>query len=518
MSPDLTADDPEHGQTPKTLKRISRRGILAVAAGGAAGATGVAIAETETSSQPAPKTKTPRAGDPHSKSKHAYDVVVVGAGLAGLSAATVIQASGHSVVVLEAQDHVGGRTLDIPLAQGDGVLEMGGEWTGPGQTRIQALAAKLGVKTFEAYSQGDNLYYREGRLATFSGDIPPASSSALVELEEVIESLNLMAKGLPGQKPWTGPDAVSIDAQSVESWIDARHMAPEATFLTGLAVRSIYGEEASQISLLDLLGEIWGVGGDLNTAIGSAQSTRFIGGPQQISLSLAKKLGESVKLKSPVFLIKRGKSATVHSGPDSYSAKQVIVAVPKSVTAAIRFQPALPASYSQYFQRQPSGATVKVQVVYDTAFWRGSRLSGSVVSDTGPIEVVYDNSPPSGSPGVLVGFAEGNQGRSLAALPAAGRKSAVVSNLTRYFGSSAARPTAYHELIWAHQPFAGGAYGSFNPPGVITSLGSSVDSPVGNLRFAGADYSDYWPGYMEGAVISGTSAGEDALDALAHAK
>jgi monoamine oxidase len=495
---------------------MSRRGLLAAAAGGAAATTGVALAVTGTSSSPNPKSKHSAKQDPHSKKpRRSYEVVVVGAGLAGLCAAAAIKAAGHSVLVLEARNRVGGRTYDVVLSPG-AVLEMGGEWTGPGQTKVQALAARLGVKLFDAYSQGENLYYRDGHLLTYGGDIPPASSTALVQLEQVIEDLNMMAKGLPGTQPWAFKQAGEYDAQSVGSWIDARNMTEEATFLSGLAVRSIYGEEASQISLMDLLGEIWGVGGDLNTAIGSAQSMRFVGGPQQLSVEMAKQLGSSIKLKSPVFLIRRGKSPTAHVGSESYEAKQIIVAVPKSVTAAIRFEPALPPAYSQYFQRQPTGATVKVQAVYDSPFWRHSGLSGSVVSDTGPIEVVYDNSPPSGSPGVLVGFAEGDQGRSLFGLSSTERKSLVVANLVKYFGPSATTPSAYHDLVWAHEVYSGGAYGSFNPPGVITSLGNSVAGPLDNIRFAGADYSAYWPGYMEGAVLTGQGAADQALDALAH--
>ena len=491
-------------------------------AAGAAVATGVGLAVSAESSK---SSGSPR---PHKKSEHDkakkaaskkdqdksdYDVLVVGAGLAGLTAAKNVKDSGHTVLVLEARNRVGGRTYDIGI--GPGVVEMGGEWTGPGQTNVQALATKMGVKLFESYSAGNNLYYRQGRLASFTGDIPPAQSTALGELEQVIENLNTMTKGFPGTAPWTSPEAAALDVQSVGSWIAERGMTQEASFLTGLAIRGIYGEEAGQVSLVDLLGEIWGVGGDFNTAIGSAQSTRFVGGPQQLSESLSDELGDSVKLSSPVTLIKTGKAGTtVHTESTSFKAKQVIVTAPKSVTAAIRFEPVLPAAYIQYFQRQPAGSTVKVQVVYDSPFWRTSGLSGSVISDTGPIEIVYDNSPPDGIPGVLVGFAEGNEGRSLFGLSTEERKALTLSNLVRYFGPKAANPIDYYDLVWGHEIYSGGAYGSFNPPGVITSLGKAVSGPVGNVRFAGADYSPKWPGYMEGAIISGQGASAEALAAL----
>jgi monoamine oxidase len=136
------------------------------------------------------------------------------------------------------------------------------------------------------------------------------------------------------------------------------------------------------------------------------------------------------------------------------------------------------------------------------------------VSDTGPIEVVYDNSPPDGSPGVLVGFAEGNLARSLFALSSEQRRAAVLGSLARYFGAAALNPTGYADMVWASEAFTLGAYGSFNPPGVLTSLGAAVQGAAGNVHFAGADYSPEWPGYMEGAIRSGTAAAEEVLAAL----
>jgi monoamine oxidase len=89
-----------------------------------------------------------------------------------------------------------------------------------------------------------------------------------------------------------------------------------------------------------------------------------------------------------------------------------------------------------------------------------------------------------------------------------------LGSLTRYFGSAALKPTGYADMVWAAEAFTLGAYGSFNPPGVLTSLGAAVNGPVGNLLFAGADYSAEWPGYMEGAIRSGTAAAKQALATL----
>ncbi len=453
---------------------LTRRRLIVGAA--AAGATGAISSATQAASaEGASQSKPQRARS--ATLVRQYDVIVVGAGLAGLTAANAIQTAGHSVLVLEARDRVGGRNLDLPLAPGK-VLEMGGEWAGPEQSRVLELAQSLGIATFETFSEGNNLYYHEGRGQTYTGEIPPANPAALAELELMITELDEMAATVSPAHPWTATQAATWDVETVTAWIESQAHTAEARQLTELAIRAVYGEDSGQISLLDLLATIAGVGGEINTLIGEAQSLRFVGGPQQMSVDLAARLSTPVQLSAPVRRVESSKRLKLHT------------------------------------PREPNGATIKIQAVYSTPFWRANGLNGAVVSDTGPIEVVYDNSPPDGSPGVLVGFAEGNVARALFSLSPPQRRTEVLGSLARYFGSAALNPTGYADMVWATEAFTLGAYGSFNPPGVLTSLGAAVHGPAGNLHFAGADYSPEWPGYMEGAIRSGGAVAEEVLAAL----
>jgi monoamine oxidase len=192
----------------------------------------------------------------------------------------------------------------------------------------------------------------------------------------------------------------------------------------------------------------------------------------------------------------------------------VILTPPKPLIGRIGYTPALPPAHDQILQRQPMGSVVKINAIYTAPFWRDAGLSGAATSDTGPVRITYDNSPPDGRPGVLVGFMEGDDSRAFYQAPAAARRHAALESFARYFGARALHPIGYFDQAWAAEPFTRGAYGSYNPPGVLTSLHDAIVQPVGALHFAGADTSPLWPGYMDGAIRSGERAAGEVLAEL----
>jgi monoamine oxidase len=479
---------------------IRRRELLT---GGAVAAGGLA----------SPGTAVARRTAQGARHRRTYDVAVVGAGLAGLNAATAIRAAGRSVVVLEARHRVGGRNFDHRLGPGK-VAELGGQWAGPGQNKVLGLARELGVDTFQTYSTGKSVYYSNGQLQTYSGDIPPASPASLVEVEAAILEFNRMAASVPADAPWKAPQAGAWDQQTCATWITQNLHTVEARNLADLAIRGVYGEEAKQISLLDLLQAVSGVGGDFNTLIGSAQSIRFVGGPQQLSEKLAHRLGAAVRLGVVARAIELGPPVTVHSERESFRAHRVIVTIPKTLAGRITFSPQLPVGLDQLLQRQPNGSVVKVNAIYRTPFWRTKGLNGAATSDTGPIRITYDNSPPDGRPGVLVGFMEGDDSRKFYGVSPGRRRRAALACFARYFGEQALHPIGYVDMAWAQEEFTRGAYGSFNPPGVLTALHDPITDPVGPLHYASSDASPRWPGYMDGAIRSGRHAAAQVLASL----
>ncbi len=161
----------------------------------------------------------------------------------------------------------------------------------------------------------------------------------------------------------------------------------------------------------------------------------------------------------------------------------------------------------------PAGSVIKTYAIYPEPFWREDGLNGQAASDTGPVKVTFDNSPPSGTPGILMGFLEGNQARIWARRSPAERREAVLGCFVRYFGQAAARPEQYLERDWMAEEFTRGCYGAHFAPGVWTSYGQAWRAPIGRIHWAGTECAPRWNGYMEGAVRSGEAAA-DAVGAL----
>src|SRR5687767_12801550 len=146
------------------------------------------------------------------------DVVVVGAGLAGLTAARELTAAGASVVVLEARDRVGGRTLNHDLGDGQ-VVEVGGQWIGPTQDRLAALARAVGVETYPTYIKGEHIFELSGTVHRYSGTRPKLAPHVVADLIQAQAKLERMAKRIPVDAPWEARGAERLDSQTFWSWM-----------------------------------------------------------------------------------------------------------------------------------------------------------------------------------------------------------------------------------------------------------------------------------------------------------
>ena len=445
-------------------------------------------------------------------SDHDADVAVVGAGLAGLATARELEAAGHSVVVLEARDRVGGRTLNHPIAGTDHVVEIGGQWVGPTQDRIIALAREMDVTTYPTYGAGDNLVDWDGRLIRYRGSIPKINPAVLLDVGQAQARLERMAKKVDPSAPWAAAKAREWDSITFDAWIRRSTATKGAATLLEIAIQAVWAAEPADLSLLHVLFYTASAGSfeKLIGTEGGAQQDRFHGGSQLVSLRLAERLTGPVVLEAPVRRVEQDDAGVrVTADGHSVSARAVVVALPPTLTARIDWHPALPAQRDQLIQRTAQGTVAKCMAVYETPFWRDEGLSGQALSVQGPTRVMFDNSPPDGSRGVLLGFLEGRKARDMGEWAPEARRRSVIDGFTRAFGPKASQPVEYIEQRWADEIYTRGCYGCYLPPGAWTAHGQWLRKPIGRVFWAGAEYATVWSGYMDGAVRSGQQAARD---------
>ncbi len=451
------------------------------------------------------------------------DVVVVGAGFAGLTAARALVAHGKSVIVLEARDRVGGRVLNHTLPGGH-VSEGGGTFAGPTQDRVLSLAKAMGVGTFATYDKGNNVYVNQGQRSTYSDTgvtgTAPDDPAILGALATSVIYLDTTSKTVPVAAPWTAPDAAALDAQTLAQWVAANtDNDPRYLNVLASATRAIFGAEASELSLLYTLfytassGNLANPGTferNFNTR-GGAQQSRFVGGSQRIALLVAKHLGARVVLGSPVRRIAQSAGGvTITADRLVVKARRAIVAVPPALAGRIDYAPAMGADRVALTSKVPQGSLVKVAAVYERPFWRDAGLNGSALGD-GLIGVTFDDSPPGGRPGIIFGFVGGASARRYRGLSRGARRMQVLGELATFFGAQAKKPTMLFDTDWGADPWSRGCPVAVYRPGILSAHGSALRAPVGAIHWAGTETSDYWNGYMDGAVRSGERAAAEVL-------
>jgi monoamine oxidase len=495
---------------------LTRRRFL-----GAAVATGAAAAVPTGQAQAAPATSARR----RRRKRHA-DVVVVGGGFAGLTAARQIHAAGKSVLVLEARNRVGGRAHNLDLPGGE-VTERGATFIGPTQDHIAQLAREMGVGTFDTYDNGQNVYINGGQRLLYSdsgltGTAPP-DPLIVPELTKVVAQLDQMSTEIPINSPWTAANAAAYDGQTLETWVQNNSATERFRHIIPVATRPVFGAEPRELSLLFVLFYIAASGNESNPGTfernfntrGGAQQTRFLGGSQSIARKMRRRLDGRVLLRQPVRQIRQDRhGAHVITDHVTVRAKRVIVAVPPTLAGRIDYHPAMPAARDQLTQRLRQGTLTKVTAIYDRPFWRDEGLSGTALNPDGLVQATFDDSPPSGTPGVVFGFVGGDSARAHAAMSLNGRRAQILEELAAFFGPAARHPVNYRETRWSEEKWTRGCPVGIAGPGTLLSYGHALREPVGRLHWAGTETSTYWNGYMDGAVRSGERAASEVLAAL----
>ena len=187
------------------------------------------------------------------------DVVIVGAGFAGLSAARDLVRNGHDVVVLEGRDRVGGRSATTTIAGTP--VDLGGTFVGPTQDAVIALAQELGCEMVRTYSRGKNLIRWRGKVRSYGSTIPRLSIIELLDVSRIQWRFDRVSRRVPVAEPWTSPIAETLDSKTLDEWLRYVHASASTRDLMAIMARVTWGCEPEEVSMLHAVRYVKAAGG-----------------------------------------------------------------------------------------------------------------------------------------------------------------------------------------------------------------------------------------------------------------
>ena len=437
------------------------------------------------------------------------DVVVVGAGPSGLTAARELKKAGLSVAVLEARDRVGGRTWTDTI---DGaMLEIGGQWVSPDQTALMGLLDELGLKMYSRYRDGESVYLApDGSRTRYTGASFPVSETTATEMDKLIAILDGLAAEIGPEEPWAHPKARELDTISFHHWLRRNSTDEEACNNIGLFIAGgMLTKPAHAFSALQAVLMAASAGSFSNlTDEDFILDKRVIGGMQQVSLLIAAELGDDVVLNSPVRTINwepagEGHRVTVESERATVNARFVIMAVPPNLYSRVSYNPPLPRRQHQMHQHQSLGLVIKVHAVYSTPFWRKDGLSGTGFGAGALVQEVYDNTNHGDTRGTLVGFISDEKADAVFELSAEDRRKKVLESIASFLGEKALDAEVYYESDWGSEEWTRGAYASSYDLGGLHRYGKDQHANVGPIYWSSSDLAAEGYQHVDGAVRMG---------------
>lgn len=441
------------------------------------------------------------------------DIIIIGAGYAGIAAAKKLHEAGKNFLVVEARDRIGGRTLTQKLNCG-ATVDLGAQWIGPTQHHIWQWVKETNTATYNTFDSGKNILSYNNKVSTYKGTIPKIDPLSLIDLGIALEKVNKLCKQIPLDAPWNHPKAHEYDSMTLHTWMEKNMYTKKAKHLFNIGVETVFAAEASEISFLHAL--FYAHSGDnmesLISIPNGAQQTLLVGGTQTLLQKIAQPFNEKILLQEAVRKIEQTEyEIKIYTDTKIIHAKKCISTLPPTLLNSIQFAPILPQRKAQLLQRVPMGAAMKCFCIYKTPFWRQKGFSGQIVSDESPVKVTFDCTNADSDFGVLLVFVEAKNARDFIELPKSQRKEMVLKKLVDYFGNEAKEILEYEDKCWTEEEFSRGCYAGNMPPGVMTQFGKALREPFMHLHFAGTETAIKWNGYMDGAIESGFRAVEEVL-------
>ncbi|MCC6075915.1 flavin monoamine oxidase family protein [Pseudomonas sp. GCM10022188] len=431
------------------------------------------------------------------------EVVVVGAGLSGLSAAWRLAWAGKDVHVLEAGGRLGGRILTRAFSTGTPV-ELGAAGIGARQRRLRQLVGELGLALqapADAPVGFDRLYAQalgeQGWLAR-------------QQLRYLWRQLEQQAARLPPQPAAEHALARTRDALSLAAWLDRRWLGGAVRQLAGQMAECLFAapQEQSLLQAQLQLRRHGGGAGLLELRLGCV--ARPAGGMQTICQALVQRLGDALHLDTPLLAVEQdGQSVELLTAHGRWRAGRVVLALPVLMLTRLGFAPALPGWHEHVLRHLLPQASVDAQLRYERPFWRERLPYVDLPRSVGDCLVV-EQAPQRAGEGALRVRLSGELARRCQPLSAPARQALLLDTLGRGLGEPARSPLECLLQCWSDEPFLRCA-APFWPAGGWSVQAPQLVRPLGRVHFAGADLALRWPGTLEGAVEAGERAADEVL-------
>lgn len=410
--------------------------------------------------------------------------VIIGSGLAGLSAALKLKAADWDVTILEARSRIGGRVFSHKFEGTDLICELGAEWVGESHERIKALCSEFKI-SLQRHQFEDRLMQNGKFMEPGKWDFSPAAKEGFAKL-------------IGGYEKLTKIQQSNLDAIDWWTYLEKAGFSNQDLLIRDLMDSTDFGESIRNVSAFAALAEY------AESSPKNEMDYKIVGGNSRLIDEFVKRIGiTNIKLNKRVDTVEqRAGKIKIRSGEEIFSADACICTAPVASLKKIKFDPPLPSAQSAAAEKLGYARIIKNSVLFDERFWKADDFS--MVTDTTSHYYFHSTQNQPGKQGILTAYAIGDKADVLASQDDSRRQIVIARDLVDYSWSAPSLARGIASYAWQRDEYTKGAYAIYRP-GQWFGIRPILARPHGKVLFAGEHIAD-WQGFMEGAIETGEAA------------